>query len=356
MTDNRIALVTGSGGVIGRNVIEHFVEQGITTRGVSRRPPADARGWEHIATDLLDTEATRDAFSRAAADTTRLVFAAYVEKSDPHEQIATNLALLSNTLDGLKAAGAPLEHATLYQGMKFYGAHLGDFKTPAREDDLRLIAPNFYYDQEELLRARAESDGFALTIFRPVGVMGYAQGTPMNLLMVLAAYVTITKELGLPLRFPGPRAAYDGVLYQMSDAELLARATAWAPTEPNAHGEAFNLTNGDVIRWRHLFEAIADRFGLDVEEPQPMSLTEQMPLYAGIWDRIVQRHGLQATDWSTLVDWRFGDAILGATWDNVSSTIKVRRAGFDGCYDTIDRTLELLDDLAAKGIIPRPEA
>lgn len=356
MTDNRTALVTGSGGVIGRNVIEHFVEQGITTRGVSRRPPADARGWEHIATDLLDTEATRDAFSRAAADTTRLVFGAYVEKSDPHEQIATNLALLSNTLDGLKAAGAPLEHVTLYQGMKFYGAHLGDFKTPAREDDPRLIAPNFYYDQEELLRARAESDGFALTIFRPEGVMGYAQGTPMNLLMVLAAYVTITKELGIPLRFPGPRAAYDGVLYQMSDAELLARATAWAPTEPNAHGEAFNLTNGDVIRWRHLFEAIADRFGLDVEEPQPMSLTEQMPLYAGIWDRIVQRHGLQATDWSTLVDWRFGDAILGATWDNVSSTIKVRRAGFDGCYDTIDRTLELLDDLAAKGIIPRPEA
>ena len=138
MTDNRIALVTGSGGVIGRNVIDHFVEQGITTRGVSRRPPSDTRGWEHIATDLLDTEATRDAFSRAAADTTRLVFGAYVEKSDPHEQIATNLALLSNTLDGLKAAGAPLEHVTLYQGMKFYGAHLGDFKTPARED-LSLI-------------------------------------------------------------------------------------------------------------------------------------------------------------------------------------------------------------------------
>lgn len=182
--------------------------------------------------------------------------------------------------------------------------------------------------------------------------MGYAQGTPMNLLMALAAYVTITKKLGIPLRFPGPKAAYDGVYYQMSDAALLARATAWAPTEPAAHGEAFNLTNGDVIRWRHLFEAIAAHFELAIEEPQPLTLTEQMPLYADLWDEIVEEHGLQQTPWATLVDWNFGDAILGATSDNISNTTKVRKAGFHDCYDTIDRTLELLDDLAAQKIIP----
>ena len=347
-----VALVTGSGGVIGRNVIKHFVAQGIRTRGVSRRPPADTAGWEHIATDLLDAAATEAAIAKSAADTTRLVFGAYIEKTDPQEQIAVNVQLLGNTLDGLKAAGAPLEHVTLYQGMKFYGAHLGSFKTPAREDDPRLIVPNFYYDQEDLLRERAQADGFSFTIFRPEGVMGHAQGTPMNLLMVLAAYVTISKQLGIPLRFPGTRAAYDAVFYQVTDAELLARATAWAPTAPSAQGEAFNLTNGDVIRWRHMFEAIAEHFDLDIEEPQPLRLTEQMPFYADLWDRIVQEHGLQPTPWATLVDWKFGDAILGATSDNVSSTIKVRQAGFGACHDTIQRTLELLDDLAEQRIIP----
>lgn len=229
---------------------------------------------------------------------------------------------------------------------------MGAFKTPTREDDPRLIAPNFYYNQEDLLRQRAAADGFAFTIFRPEAVIGYTQGTPMNLLMALAAYVTISKKLGIPLRFPGPRKAYDQVLYQMSDAQLLARATEWAATEPAAHGQAFNLTNGDVIRWSHLFEAIADHYGIAVADPQPLSLSEQMPLYADQWDQIVAEHGLEPTPWATLVDWRFADMILGSEWDNVSSIIKIRQAGFADCYDTIDRLLELLDDLAGRKIIP----
>ncbi|KZE13567.1 NAD-dependent dehydratase [Brevibacterium casei] len=352
MSNEPKLLVTGSGGVIGGNVIDYAVRSGISVRGVSRRRPSEApKGWEHISADLLDPTATSEAFHEVA-DTTRLVFGAYIEEQEPRRQIETNLALLENTLDGLKSVKAPLEHVTLYQGMKFYGAHLGDFKTPAYEDDPRLVVPNFYYDQEDLLRKRAKADGFNLTIFRPEGVMGYAKGTPMNLLMVIAAYVTIVKELGLPLRFPGPKHVYDHVLYQMSDAELLAEATIWAGGEPQAHGEAFNLTNGDTIRWRHLFEAIADHYGLSTAEPQKFDLAEQMPQYSELWDEIVSKYGLEPTPWSTLVDWNFGDMILNSDFDNVSSTIKVRKAGFPGCHDTIDRTLELLDQLAERKIIP----
>lgn len=84
MRNAPVALVTGSGGVIGRNVIKHFVAQGIRIRGVSRRPPAAMVGWEHIAADLLDAAATKDAFAKAAAGTTRLVFGAHIEKTDPH--------------------------------------------------------------------------------------------------------------------------------------------------------------------------------------------------------------------------------------------------------------------------------
>ena len=51
-----------------------------------------------------------------------------------------------------------LRHVTFYQGGKSYGADLGPFKTAAREDDPRLMPPNFYYDQdqEDLLRQRQQ--------------------------------------------------------------------------------------------------------------------------------------------------------------------------------------------------------
>lgn len=47
-----------------------------------------------------------------------------------------------------------------------------------------LIQPNFYHDQEDVLRELASAGGFELTVLRPEGVIGHAVGNPMNLLMV----------------------------------------------------------------------------------------------------------------------------------------------------------------------------
>ncbi|WP_018296599.1 SDR family oxidoreductase [Corynebacterium lubricantis] len=351
MSGKASVLVTGSGGVIGRNVVDHFVAQGYSVRGITRREPEEHEGWDHIAADLLDKQSTLEAMGQAK-DTTHLVFAAYIEKQNPTELIQVNMDLLHNTLDALEAVGAPLEHVTLYQGMKYYGANLGRFKTPALENDERLISPNFYYEQQELLQRVASERGYHWTIFRPEGVQGYAQGTPMNLLMALAAYVSITSELGVPLRFPGSRTTYDQVFYQVTDAELLAEATEWAGTTKVAYDEAFNLTNGDVFRWSHLFAAIADHYGMKLEEPQEMKLAERMPTYQPLWNQMVGHHGLRHITWEQTVDWNFADMIWNSEWDNVSSTIKVRKAGFQGCHDTITRTLELLDDLIERKIIP----
>lgn len=115
--------------MIGGNVTAHFVREGIRTRGITHQPTVPTEGWEHISTDLLDPTATREAF-RAAADTTRLVFAAYIEKLDPHDQIKVNVELLRNTLDGLKAVGAPLEHVTMYQGNKLLRRQSGAVQDP----------------------------------------------------------------------------------------------------------------------------------------------------------------------------------------------------------------------------------
>lgn len=344
-------LVTGSGGVIGRSALDYFASQELPVRGVSRRKPVGEHSWEHLAVDLLDAGAAREGLA-AAADTTRVVFGAYIERLDPAEQIETNTVLLRNTLDALRDVGAPLRHVTLYQGHKFYGSHLGKFKVPAKESHARLIAPNFYHAQEDLLRERAAADGFELTIFRPEAVIGYAQGTPMNLLMAIATYVSITRELGIPLRFPGVHETYEQIFYQVSDAQLLAEATRWGGETPAAWGEAFNLTNGDIFHWREVFQAIAEHYGMPFEDPQPMVLAEHMPLYRDLWESMREKYSLVSGSYESVVDWRFGDMILNSTWDNVSSTIKVRKAGFGSCFDSTSRFIELLDDLVARKIIP----
>ncbi|SOD98656.1 SDR family oxidoreductase [Blastococcus haudaquaticus] len=350
MSADGSVLITGAGGVIGAHAAAEYAKRpGWRVRGVSRRRPRNT-SWYHLPVDLGDPDAARAGLSELG-DVTHLVFAAYTERATAREASDANVALLRHTLDGLAGAGAPLEHVTLYQGGKAYGAHMGFFNTPAKETDPRIIQPNFYYDQEDLLREVAAARGFRLTVFRPEGVIGYAVGNPMNLLMVIAVYAAIAKALGQPLRFPGSLAAYDA-LYQVTDAELLARATVWAGGEPRADGEIFNVTNGDQVRWRHLFPAFARHFGMEYAEPQPVPLAEAMAGRRDVWERLVGRHGLVDTPYGDLVRWEFGEFIFTSGFDNVSSTIKLRRAGFADCFDTEDRFLELFDRLSAERIIP----
>src|ERR1700730_9978490 len=64
----------------------------------------------------------------------------------------------------------------------------------------------------------------------------------MNLSMVISVYASISRGLGLPLRFPGTPTAYTA-LYQVTSADILARATERATTSESAANEIFNVTN-----------------------------------------------------------------------------------------------------------------
>jgi hypothetical protein len=73
----------------------------------------------------------------------------------------------------------------------------------------------------------------------------------MNLIMVIGVYAGISKKLGLPLSSSGPDAAYRA-LYQVTSADILAKATAWAGETASAANEIFNITNGDYFRWQFM--------------------------------------------------------------------------------------------------------
>ena len=110
----------------------------------------------------------------------------------------TNLAMLRNLMEPLARSARRLEHVTLLQGTKAYGAHVrSGLPIPARERAPRDPHANFYWLQEDYLKAKAVEAGFRWTIFRPQIVVGAAWGAAMNPLLAFGAYAAIRREEGL---------------------------------------------------------------------------------------------------------------------------------------------------------------
>ena len=204
----------------------------------------------HISIDLIDREGTIKAFSNL--DTvTDLVFAAYVEKPTMAETVEPNARMLTNTLEALAARNVLLRRIGLAGGAKPYGFSLGAFNAPAKETEPRLIAPIHYHQQEDFVADWSSKNGASWTVLRPHLVMVPRLNSPMNLMTSLATYAAMSRELGLPLRFPGHREGWN-TLQETTDAELFGRATLWALGKDKARNEIFNVSNGDVYRWRQL--------------------------------------------------------------------------------------------------------
>lgn len=71
---------------------------------------------EHLRVDLLDPSALTG--RRSLARVTHVVYAAYTERATMAETPAPNLTMLTHTLDGLRTAGAQVQHVVLIGGEK----------------------------------------------------------------------------------------------------------------------------------------------------------------------------------------------------------------------------------------------
>jgi nucleoside-diphosphate-sugar epimerase len=352
MSIKNVVLIAGVHGVSGRAAAEHWSSlPGTQVYGFSRRSGPLPAGVEAISGDLLDRGDLQRKLGQISG-ITHIVFGAYIEKPTASERSEVNVAILKNLLDVVEKTSPSLRHVAFYQGGKAYGADLGPFKTPAREDDPRLMPPNFYYDQEDFLRERQHGKAWHWTALRPEATTGFGLGNPMNLGMSIAVYAAISKELGLPLRFPGTEKSY-GILYQITSAEILAKATTWAGQSEAAKDEIFNITNGDYFRWKHLWPRIAAMFDMPAADPIPTPLTVYMADKKPVWEAIVRKHGLQRLPYEQVSSWPFADAVLRLMeYDNITSTIKVRRAGFHDCIDTEEMFLKFFNDLRQMQVIP----
>ena len=361
MVTAKIVLIVGASGLVGTAAANSFIQAGWQVIACSRRFPEliDAGPFQHLTLDLQDPEACRAA-ALELRNVTHVVYTAVYELpglvqgwSDP-EQIATNGRMIDNLLEPL-AEHAKLSHVTLLQGTKAYGITQGPIRIPARESQPRVEHPNFYWVQEDYLKAKSAACGFGLTILRPQLIVGPNHGVVMNLPPVIGIYAAMRRAEGLPFGFPG---GVDSV-WEAVDARLVGDACLWAATHAQAIGETYNLTNGEVFSWLDMWPDMAETLGVQMGEPEPVPLSVYIITREPLWQHIVEQHDLQRLPLRELLgeshfyaDLCFAYGAKRPPSPTFVSTVKIRQAGFNATWNTAESFCFWLRDLQQRRIIP----
>ncbi|XP_024628411.1 3-oxo-Delta(4,5)-steroid 5-beta-reductase isoform X2 [Medicago truncatula] len=271
-----------------------------------------------------------------------------------------NGSMLRNVLRALIPNTLNLCHVSLQTGTKHY---LGSFETigkikahesPFTEDVPRLVTPNFYYTQEDiLLEEVGKKKGTTWFINRPHPIFGFSPYSMMNVIGTLCVYAAICKHEGLPLRFPGSKGAWE-CYSTASDANLIAEQHIWGAADPNAKNEAFNCSNGDVFKWKHLWKVLAERFEIDdygFEEGSELRLSDLMKDKGGVWEEIVRENELLYTKLEEVGDWWFADFSLRLE-GVLDSMNKAKEHGFIGFRNSKNSFISWIDKTKAYKIVP----
>ncbi len=345
------ALVAGASGVVGRGLVRYLGSQkDWDVIGLARRAPANV-GCRLVQVDLADADACRAQLGQLRDVTHVLYCGRATHTTSAKEPIELNVAMLRNLLDALEPAARNLQHVHLLQGSKFYGSDLGPYKTPARESDPRVAQNNWYYEQQDFIVARSRNKAWRWSASRPHAICDGEPDVARSLPKVIAVYAAILKELAQPLSFPGTAANFHA-LYQCVDATLLAEAIVWMSTSPACADQAFNVTNGDFIRWENLWPRFADYFGMPQGPVKTVKLQEAMADKGAVWERIAARHGLLPVAYKDVALWSYADFVFTPGYDIMSDTLKLRQTGFDRCLDTEQMFIDLFDRLRAARAVP----
>ncbi|XWS25548.1 hypothetical protein CRYUN_Cryun27aG0077400 [Craigia yunnanensis] len=268
--------------------------------------------------------------------------------------------MLRNVLRSVIPNAPNLRHICLQTGAKHY---FGPFELfdkirphdpPYTEDLPRLNAPNFYYNQEDILFEETEKkEGLTWSVHRPGSIFGFSPYSLMNAVGTLCVYAAICKHEGKPLLFPGSKAAWE-CYSDASDADLIAEQQIWAAVDPYAKNEAFNVNNGDVFKWKHLWSALAEQFGIEefgFKEGKNLGLQEMMKGKERVWEEIVKDNQLQETRLEDVGVWWFVDVILSLETPLLSMN-KSKEHGFVGFRNSRNSFITWIDKMKAYKIAP----
>ncbi|MBL8381642.1 MAG: SDR family oxidoreductase [Burkholderiales bacterium] len=344
------AVVVGALGVMGRYIVDRLAAlPDWEVIGISRRQGTDRPRVRYVSADLL-APYTPD-FDGA----THVFYAAFQASAGKAADYASNIApnrdMLVHAVSAIERVSPALERVVLITGTKYYGTHLGPYRTPARESDPRHPGQNYYFDQIDWLTGFQRGKRWTWAELRPQTLCGFAPGTAMSIVPVIAVYAAMMKELGRPFAWPGKPGSGTSI-YQVTDSGHFADAALWAATDARCANQAYNITNGDYFRWRDIWPALGQVFGMDCGEPAPLSLTAFMADKAPLWDAMVKKYALKPHRFDEVVAWPFGDYVFNTTWDVMSNLTKSRQHGFHAVVDSEAMFVRLLTQFRRERIVP----
>ncbi|HFT0375854.1 TPA: SDR family oxidoreductase [Enterobacter mori] len=348
MQQHNVALVAGASGIVGRQLVNTLLHHQWKVIGLSRHAESHPDGIPLVNVDLLDAQDTARAL-HALNGVTHIFYSAWANAANWTDMVEPNVTMLRNLVNTLEKT-APLQTVSLMQGYKVYGAHLGPFKTPARESDPGVAGAEFNAAQLTWLSQFQRGKRWHWNAIRPGVVGSVVPGNAMNLALSIALYASLCKALDLPLRFPGPEQTWYSIV-DHTDAGLLAEATLWAATSPAAQNQAFNVNNGDIWRWSELWPRIARWFELDSAPPVRLSFHQLFNDYRGVWRELAGERLVEA-DILQLSDGQFADFVFSWNYDMFGDGSKLRRAGFTQMQATDEMFFRLFAQLRAARIIP----
>ncbi|XP_062107593.1 3-oxo-Delta(4,5)-steroid 5-beta-reductase-like [Humulus lupulus] len=367
-----VALVVGVTGIVGNSLTEILPISDTPggpwkVYGVARRPRPS---WNvdqpihYIQCDVTDPDQTRDELSKLT-DVTHIFYVTWSSRPTEVENCDVNGRMLKNVLDAVIPHAPNLQHVCLQTGRKHYA---GPFKlwgkispvneSPFHEELPRLNLLNFYYTLEDVLMAEVKKkEGLTWSVHRPGPIFGFSPYSLINVINGLCVYAAICKHEGKPLKFPGNRVGWESY-WSASDAELIAEQEIWAAVDPKGKNESFNCSNGDVLRWKHMWKVLADKFEVEYEEFEGgdddvliPSLEETMRGKGKVWDEIVREKGLVATKledigcwWLVEIQVRFESCL--------DSMNKSKNHGFLGFRDSSKTFVSWIDKMKAYKYVP----
>lgn len=363
-----VGLVVGVTGIVGNSLAEILPLSDTPggpwkVYGVARhpRPPWNAdHPINYIQCDLSNPDDTLIKLS-PLSDVTHIFYVTWTNRSSEAENIEANGAMLRNVLGALIPNAPNLRHVCLQTGRKHY---IGPFELigkiqphdpPYHEDLPRLDAPNFYYALEDILFEEAEKkEDLTWSIHRPGHIFGFSPYSMMNIIGTLCVYAAICKHEGVAMKFPGRKSAWDSYC-DASDADLIAEHHIWAAVDPYAKNEAFNISNGDVFKWKHLWKVLAEQFGIEsafLEEGEERATLQEMMKDKGpVWDEIVREKDLLPTKLEEVGVWWFADVVLGFETP-LDSMNKSKEHGFLGFRNSKSSFIYWIDKAKAYKIVP----
>ncbi|WP_210449974.1 SDR family oxidoreductase [Pantoea ananatis] len=346
---SKVALVAGASGIVGSKLVKTLLQNEWQVIGLSRAGGAHRGTVPFVNVDLLNEKDTSRAL-KPLRHVTHIFYSAWLNAASWREMVEPNVTMLRNLVTQVENV-APLETVSLMQGYKIYGAHLGPFKTPARESDAAIPGAEFNTAQQDWLCRFQHHKTWHWHALRP-GVVGSAlTGNTMNLALSIAIYASLCKAQNLPLRFPGSQRTWHSIIDHTDDS-LLSAATLWASTASSARNQAFNINNGDIWRWCELWPLIAGWFELETAPPVALSFQQLFGDYRRTWHALAEKKQLVEADIMRLSDGQFADFVFSWDYDMFGDGSKLRRAGFTEFCATDEMFIRLFTQFRMANIIP----